>query len=89
MLELGGTAALGVVTSLCNDFRFVFMSTANSLAFRKPPSQGRFPPGKALRHVSMLSLLNFSQENGRFGVVIDSHSTMGRAHMAVSPPGRF
>lgn len=77
MLELDGTAALGVVTALCDDFPFVFTSTANSLAFRKPPSQGHFPPGKALRHVSMLSLLTFSQENGRFGIVMDSRSATG------------
>lgn len=73
MLGLDGTAALGGVTSLCNDFCFVFMSRANSFAFKKQSSWDHFPPGRALKCMLMVSPPKFTQENGKIRTVINSY----------------
>lgn len=73
MLGFDGTAALGVVTLLCNDFCFGFMSRANSLAFKKQSSKGHFPLEKALKRVLVLSLLKFTTDNGKIRIVINSY----------------
>lgn len=73
MLGFDGTAALGVVTLLCNDFCFGCMSRANSLAFENKSSKRHFPPEKALKRVSVLSLLKFTPENGKIRFVISSY----------------
>ena len=73
MLGFDGTAALGVVTSLCNDFCFGFMSRGNSLAFKNQSSKGHVPPEKALKCISVLSLLEFTPENSKIMIVINSN----------------
>lgn len=63
----------GGVTLLCDDFWFSFMSRANSVAFKKQSSKGHFPSEKALKCVSVLSLLKFTPENGEIRFVINSY----------------
>lgn len=77
MLGLDGNAALGVLTLLCNDFCCGFLSGASSLAFTKQSPKGHFPPKKALKHVSVLSLLRFTPENCRIRIVINSYPVTG------------
>lgn len=82
MLVFDGTAALGVVTLLCNDFWFGFMSRTISLPFKKQSSKGNFPPEKALNFVSVLSLLEFTPENGKIRIAINSYA-MRTSHLSL------
>lgn len=75
MLGLDGTAAPGVVTLLCNDFWFGFLSGANSLASKKQSPKGHFAPERALKCVSVLYLLRFTPENCKIRIVINSYPT--------------